>query len=449
MHNQANDTAHGRRLAASALILLLLAATGTLLAACGAATRLNPFKEEEARLPGERLSIARVQEGPNIEAEGDNKPVALPAPSPNEAWSQPGGNAANAPGHLAFTGSLRTLWSADAGDGSSDNGRLIASPIVYQGRVYTLDTEGALSAFAASGGSRIWRVSLVPEGERGREGYGGGIAADEGRLFVTTGFGTAVALNPANGEVLWTKKIGQPIRTSPTVAGGKMFFVTSESELYGLNTADGEEVFKHRGTPESATLLGNVSPAISGGALVVPYPSGDVIAYDIEAKQPLWVESVAGRRANSAFASMRDPARPVIEGGVVFAAGHSGRLIATTLKKGERLWTKNLGSTQTPAAAGEAVFVFDASDKVLALGRKDGKVRWIADLPEANKWNGPVLAGGKLWLVSDKGLLVGVDGQSGQTVSQRNLDTEVLIAPIVAGGRMYILTDSAQLLALD
>lgn len=446
MQTRVNKTQRPRRRAFA--LLALLTGTGAALAACGTAQSLNPWKEKEVPLPGERVSVLRPQDLPTADPAVASKPVALPAPQNNEAWPQPGGTAGNSPGHLAFSGSLRTVWSADAGEGSSDSGRLISSPIVYQGRVYTLDSEANVTAFS-TGGSRVWRVSLAPPNERGREGYGGGLAADDGRLYVTTGFGTAVALNPANGEVLWTNKVGEPIRTSPTAGGGKVFFVTTESELYWLNGADGTVDFKHRGTPEPATLLSNVSPAVTGDVVVVPFPSGEVVAYQISAKRPIWVESVAGTRSGSALAALRDPARPVIDGGVVYAAGHSGRIIATGLENGQRVWTENIGSTQTPVVAGDTVFVLDAARRVVALTRRDGKIRWTADLPEANKWNGPVLAGGKLWLISSKGLLISLDAQNGATGSRRDFDTDVLIAPIVAGGRMYILTDRAGLIALD
>jgi hypothetical protein len=60
-----------------------------------------------------------------------------------------------------------------------------------------------------------------------------------------------------------------------------------------------------------------------------------------------------------------------------------------------------------------------------------------------------VLAGGRLWLVSGEGLLVGADARSGQVITQVDLGTPVFVTPVVAGGRMYILADNAKLIALN
>jgi outer membrane protein assembly factor BamB len=429
--------------------VLSIALAALLMSCSSMPNKLNPFKKEEVKLPGERISILKSQEGFQVDEAVAKTPVVLPQARRNADWDQPGGVASNAPGHLEFGGGLKAVWRADIGEGSSDKGRLTASPIAYQGKIYTLDVEGVVSAFSASGGSRLWRVSLAPENESGNEGFGGGIAANGGRLFVTTGFGIVVALNAGNGAVEWTRKIGVPLRSSPTAIDGKLFFVSSESKLYCLSTVDGVELWTYRGLPEPASLLSNVSPAVAGDTVVVPYPSGEVIAYSISAGRPAWLESLSRTRGGSSLAGLSDPARPAIDRGVVFAVGHSGRMFATAQKTGERLWTKRIHGTQTPWPAGDLVFVVDINGVLMALTRKEGKVRWLTELPETKRWSGPVLAGGRLWLASADGIMISVDAKTGGIMSKRDLDQPIFIAPIVAAGRMFVLTDKARLLALN
>ena len=429
------------------LITLLLSAT---LVACGSTkSRLNPFQKEEVKLPGERISVLKSREGFEVDAELAKRPITLPPPRRNVVWSQPGGVPSNAPGHLEFSGGTGSAWRADIGSGSSDEGRLTASPIVFDGKVYALDSKGVVSAYAVSGGSRLWQVNLAPENEKGYEGFGGGLAANGGRIFATTGFGSVVALNASNGAVEWTRKIGVPLRSSPTAVDGKLFFVSTESKLYSLSTADGTVLWTFRGLPETATLLSNVSPAVQGQIVVVPYPSGELVAYNIGAGRPVWVDSLSRTSGGSGLASLSDPARPVIDRGIVFAVSHSGRMIATAQKTGERIWTKRVQGTQMPWPAGEFVYVVDINGVLMALSRRDGKVRWLTELPQATRWSGPVLASGRLWLASTTGAVVSVDAKTGSIVSQRDIDSAITIAPIVASGRMYVLTDKARLVALN
>ncbi len=407
------------------------------------------FDEKEEVLAGKRVAVLQETGAETTASVTANEPVSLPSAIVNASWSQPGGAASNAPGHLTVSGSTNASWRSDAGEGSSKSGRLTAVPVVADGKIFTLDTEGNVSAFSASGGSRLWRVSLRPENEKARAGFGGGLAFDGGRLFAATGFGVVHGLDPASGKTIWTKSLGVPVRNSPTAVGGKIFIVNIESQLFALNAQDGSEVWSSRGLPEIATMLSNVSPAVSGNLVVAPFASGEIAAFDVNTGAPQWTDSISRVSAGASFAAIGEPARPAIDGTTVYAMSRSGRLIATSKAAGERLWSRDVSGSQTPWVSGDNVFVVDVTGKVMALSRKDGKTRWVSDLPDAKTWSGPVLASGKLWLASDKGMLVGVDAISGAIASKVDLGAPVYISPVVANGKLYVLSDKASLIAMN
>jgi outer membrane protein assembly factor BamB len=408
----------------------------------------NPFKKDEEKLPGERIPVITGQDPYKVDPAAGARPVSLPGAVANASWTSPGGNQTNSPGHLALGEGVRKVWSADAGTGSSSKGRLSAVPLVADGKVFTLDAAGRVSAFSASGGGKVWSTDLTPENEKRAEGYGGGLALDAGRLYAVTGFGKVVGINPGTGAILWTHEVGEPIRSSPAAGGGKVYFVSTDSVLHALEGSEGQEIWTARGLPVPATLLSNVSPAI-GRRIVTAFPAGELTASDPSSGQPAWKESLARATGTTAAGILADPARPVIDRGVVFAVSHGGKMIAASEATGERLWTHNVVSTQMPWPAGDAVFVVDISGKVMALSRTDGKVRWVTSLPGEARWSGPVLAGGKLWLASGEGQLVSVDAKTGQQLGTVDLGEDVFVAPVVAGGRMYILSDDATLFALN
>jgi outer membrane protein assembly factor BamB len=428
-------------------IALLLA--GLALAGCGDSMPrledLNPFAEKEVPLKGTRIPVLR-EETITSDVAAAAKPIALPPPRTNEAWTQPGGVASNAPGHLALASTVKSEWSVGVGTGSSFYGKVTASPIVYDGRVYTLDAAGLVTAVSTSGGSVAWRATTTPPNEKDYEGFGGGLAADSGRIYAATGFGTVVAFEAKSGKKLWEKSLNSPLRASPTATAERVFVVTKEGTVVCLSGSDGTELWTFTGMGERASILVNTSPAVDGDTVIVPYPTGDLVALRTSDGQPIWQESLARTRTASSLSALSDAARPALYEGVVYAVGHAGRMVATTQKTGERIWSLTVASIQQPWVAGDSVFVVDTGGQVIGITRNDGKIRWATKL-SAGTWSGPVLAGHRLWLASSKGELVGVEPSTGKIASTQNLGTPVFIAPVVAGNRMFVLTDNARLLA--
>lgn len=410
---------------------------------------LNPFKEKQTPLPGRRIALTQSDSKVPGELADASIPILLPPVRINDNWSQPGGEPNNAPGNLALAGSLKVAWTADAGTGTSNKGRVTASPVVADGRVFTLDADGLVTAFPVGGGSPIWKIELAGEGEAKGVGYGGGLALDGGRLYGASGYGYVVALDPATGKKYWEKNVGAPIRTSPTAANDRMYVVSSQGRFFCFNGADGTELWAVRGLPQTASLINNASPAVDGDTVVAPYSSGDVVALHVNDGSAVWTENLTRTKITSQLASLSDVARPAIDSGVVFAVGHSGKMVATQIKSGERMWSANIAGTQTPWVAGETVFVVDTEGQLMALSRRDGKVQWTTQLPTAKVWSGPTLAGGILWLTSNKGRLIGVDAVTGKQGSELDLGEKVYIAPVVAGGKMFVFTDTAKLIALN
>ena len=409
---------------------------------------LNPFAEKEKPLPGKRIPVALSENKAGLDVAPADRPIVLPAARVNDSWPQPGGTANNAPGNVALGATLRQAWSSDAGQGSTKSSRLTAGPVVADGKVLALDTIGRVTAFSTTG-AVAWRNSVVPEKETPDKGFGGGLAVDEGRVYVATGFGYVVALDLASGKKLWEKNFSSPFRMSPTAAAGKVIAVAADGHAYALSGADGTEIWQFQGPPEKTAILNNASPAIDGDVVVVPFPSGDLVALKLADGQQIWAESLARTRLASSLGSMTDAARPAVDAGIVYAVGHSGRMIASNARTGERLWSLNVPGIQAPALAGDMLFVVDTAGQLMAVTRRDGKVLWTVKLPNANTWSGPTVAGGKLWLTSNKGILLAVDAATGKPDGQQDLGAPIYIAPVVAGGRMFVLTDKARLVALQ
>ncbi len=443
---------------------IVVVLTGLILSSCStvndlvpdAVSDLLPGKAEKAPLVGERRAVLKnASNSLGVDAEASTSPFIIPQAYVNTNWAQPGGVPSNAVEHPALGAQPKRLWRTNAGSGSSSSGRLTASPIVVGNFIFVLDTRATVRAFSATNGGALWSVALTPKDEEDDEGFGGGVAAGDGKVFAVTGFGSVVALDMASGKIIWRRELGVPIRSAPTAKSGRVYATTVNNEIFALNASDGETAWKFRGVSESAGLLASTSPAVSGGYVIVPYSSGDIVAFREADGAPVWTDSLTKTGSLSSLAQLNDiSGRPVVYDGKVYAISHGGRFSSLDLKTGARVWGRDITGVQTPWVAGGAIFVLSLENKVMALSRNTGKVRWIVSLDDVVKggsklqWSGPVLAGGRLWLVSSKGQALTLSPQSGKSLGSISVGGRMFIAPIVANNTIYFLTDSADLIAM-
>ncbi|GAB4367303.1 MAG: PQQ-like beta-propeller repeat protein [Kiloniellaceae bacterium] len=425
------------------------------LSACGVSDWFG--EAEDPPLPGQRIAILAYERGLRADPSIADVPVRLPEPYVNTDWAQPGGSAAHAMYHLSLSANPRRVWSADVGEGSGEVAQLLAEPIVVGDTVFTMDARSLVSAFSASGGSRLWQVDLEDEDED--DGFfGGGIAADGGRVFAATGFARVFALDQQSGETLWIHKAPGPIRGAPVVADGRVFVITLDNQLLVLNAETGERLWNHVGVQETAGLLGSASPAVARNTVIVPYSSGEVLALLTDDGRQVWSENLSSIRRLDPLADIAQVrGLPVIDRDLVLAVSHAGQMLAVDLRQGVRAWQAEIGGVQMPWAAGDFVYVVTNDGQVVCLQRRDGRIKWVTPLPrfadpeeqeEPIRWRGPVLAGDRLIVAGSNGEVISVSPYDGKLLGFITLGDGAAVAPVVANNSLYLLTSGGELVAL-
>lgn len=432
---------------------------GAALALSGCETIDGIFGDKKTPLPGERLPVIQRDRELAIDPAAAGRPVQLPAPTARAEWPQSGGTLSHDPGNASVGQGLREAWRASIGTGSSYRRRITAGPVLANGTVFTADAFGTVAAFDAAGGARRWTRETTPEKDD-VGAVGAGLAFADGTLYAATGMAEVLALDPGTGEVRWRAPVGAPTRGAPTVTGGRIFVPTVENQLVALSTEDGRRLWDYRGPVVSAVPLGLPAPAAEGETVVVGLPSGELAALRAADGRVIWTESLSagpgGQRGSMAeLAGVRG--LPVITEGRVFAVGQAGTCLMVDLRSGRRLWERDVGSNQSPAVAGDWIFVVAPDSQIVALGRTDGRVRWVGALDERNardrrrnpvSFGAPLVAGGQILVPSSGGELLLVDPAEGAVAGRVRLPDGATLAPIAAGGTVYVVTDEGSLVAL-
>ncbi|QDX25313.1 PQQ-binding-like beta-propeller repeat protein [Sphingomonas suaedae] len=428
------------------------------IAALAALSACGIFKGGDKKTPtlGQRVPILASETGIKADPTIAEVAVVLPMAVVNPAWTQPGGNAAKAMGHLALSETPSRVWSAKIA-GTSGRVRLAAAPVVADGKLFVVDTDAVLHAFDATTGSRQWQFATSTDKENRNASFGGGVSFENGRLFATNGLGEVVAVDANAGTEVWRKKPGGPLRGAPTVSNGNVYVVSQDNQLFALSQNDGAVVWTQSGTPETQGVFGVAAPAAAQGTIVAGFSSGELNAYRYENGRALWTDTLSRSTISTSVSSLVDiDAEPVIDQGRVYAVGQGERMAAIELATGQRLWEQSLAGISTPWIAGEWLFVMGDDARLVCIARGTGKIRWIAQLPawrnEEDKkgpinWVGPILAGNRLWVVNSRGALMSASPSDGSMGSTIDVGDSISLPPLVANNMLYVLTDKGEISA--
>jgi len=417
-----------------------------------AALALTACETKKVPITGTRIPVVAYENSIKVDADTKEMNVMLPLPEMGRDWAQSGGCAGHVIPHLSLNEKLDPQWTTSIGSGSGE-GRFLNAPIVTEGVIYALDTRGRVMALQASSGETLWRTDISP---KGREAYiiGGGLAYGGGKVFVTSPHAEVLALDAKTGSVLWRLSTPSPVRAAPTYADGRLYVLTISNQLQVLSAEKGDRLWDHAGITEYAGLLGTASPAVSKGVVIVTYSSGEICALKAENGHQLWTETLSSTRRPDSLSSLSHiRALPVIDQNSVIIIGHNQKMATYDLRRGERLWERSIGGTRTPAVVGDFIFMVNSHNELLCLTRDYGQVVWVRKLdsdPENSHkviWEGPIVAGNKLYLVNTRGALVALDPSSGKTLSEYHVGASVSIPPLVAQETLYLLTDSGDLMA--
>ncbi len=476
--------------------ILVALASGLILSGCatiaGVADDVNPFDKTEAQKRAEqgdvagedqRISLLSAEETLSPSGALTPQDVVLPPAYVNADWAQPGGNIQHAMQRPTAAGNLDRIWSKDVGAGSGRKGRVVSSPIIAGGRIFVMDGDNRVSAYDAETGEEIWRHTVKVEskgktregganifervtnpfnfsdgGGKDDESVGGGVAAADGKIFVTSGLGVIEALDAQSGNSVWRKRLSTPMHSAPTISNGRLFAISDDNELFAVNSATGDVIWTYQGIVESARMLTSPSPAVADDVVIAPFASGELVALRVQNGGVLWQDALSSSGRMTPLSSLNDIASgPVIADGYVLATAQSGVLSAFDLRNGQRIWSQPAGSLGYPWVAGDFVYTVTTGGEVACLSKTSGDVVWTQQLRAFKNekkrktriaWAGPILIGDKLLTMSSRGKAVELNPYDGTILREFGVGDPVFVSPIVANQTVYVLNDKAKLMAL-
>jgi len=303
-------------------------------------------------------------------------------------------------------------WRVDAGSPVS------STPAVAGGLTIFVSADGVCHAVDSRTGALRWRFatgSLLPW-EWGFEGWDVYLASatvqDELVVF-GAGDGTVYALDLESGQERWRFSTEMRIRSTPAISGGVVDVGGADGVVYSLGLEDGLVQWSHE--TEGASLLSEdfgfdrksiiASPAVVEGVVYVGSRDGQMYALDQATGERLW------RVSHEVSWAMSSPA---VSGDALFSGTSDGVFVhRVDVATGEEVW-RFVGAGYTwssPALVGTTVYIGDGAGYLRAIDAESGAERW-SFRTGGGVYSSPWVEDGTVYFGADDGVVYAVDGES-------------------------------------
>lgn len=347
----------------------------------------------------------------------------------------------------------KLLWS------TTTQTRTVASPIVFNGVVYTLSRKGELRGYTMQGDSCIYYNLRTP--------VEASFIASDTTLYIgrIDGFVTALSIkgllhqkyssssSATPMKPLWEYETMGQISGSPNLVGDNLLVGSYDNSMYTFHAQTG----KKTGQFETGYY-------INGTAAVWH-------RYMMFGGCDAWVRVVdtsTGEMTDSLELDTYVPSSPAILDGVACACDYNGNVYEMTLDKGKITHHRKLlsatsdmsgqgtsdnaedgGVMSMPTLTHDAAYILSGDRYISCIDRSSGQVRWKKMLRGITGECSPLVAQDKVLVCTKDGHVSILDSENGAELWHYEAGEQIIASPAIIGDRFFILTSRGTLLCFN
>lgn len=289
-----------------------------------------------------------------------------------------------------------------------------STPVIAQGRLYTLGITGILSAYDAARGRLLWRRDYARRFRSVAPLYGTAMSplVDRGLVIVHVGgddSGGLLALDAVTGDERWAWTGDGPGYASPIVreiAGKRQLITQTQKHIVGIWIDNGGLLWQ---IPFETDYIQNiVTPVAWNDLLIFSGLNKGVMAVRVGWRNGAWVtDQVWHNREVAMYMSS-----PVVVGDRIFGFSHrqKGQLFCLEAGSGRTLWVGDPRQGENAAILAANGFLLALNEQaglqVATVASKGAAVQRRYEVAASPTWAHPVLTGNRLLIKDETSLRV-------------------------------------------
>lgn len=396
---------------------------------------------ETAKEPitGERVSVFEK----NIDEKNTaiDEKILLNRPYINESWTSSSGNASNTLGHIGGKKKLIRFAKNDIGVKTS-SAQILYTPVANKDTVFTIDGKLKITATSLATGKTLWSNPRLTNNEYLRYGA---LALDNERLYAITNTSQLVAINPENGEIIYSKYFNTPLKSGLQICDDKLYFSNDIGEFFVIDAKTGDKIFIHKTMEEANSFVKGSVPMCVNNNLVVAFPNGEVHMLMRDNNTVIWLEALHKINTKSLNNMSDILANPVTDGKIVIVKGYNDNMKAFNIENGTMMWELPVGGITTPTLSNKFMFDINNDNILNAIDITNGKIIWSKKIDIKDKKAipfDPLLVNNQIILTFSNGELIRVNPYTGKIINKEKLTSVIDTTPIIIEDKFIILSNA-------
>jgi outer membrane protein assembly factor BamB len=283
-----------------------------------------------------------------------------------------------------------------------------------------------------------------------------------GVVYFGSGDGALYALDARTGDRLWQHRVGEAVGGTPLVTIDRVVFTDRANRVHAVDRASGEPLWRVETGPDLPLRWGwegwdylLPSPSLSEGTVLVGSGDGHLYALDLHDGRVLWRFRTEGRVRST----------PVVHEGVAYVGSGDGVVYGVSVEDGREVWrfetagigmdARDFGFDRTqiqssPAIADGTLYVGSRDASLYAVDLAGRRPRWTFE--EGTAWvvASPVVRGTRVFSGrSSAGTVRALDRATGEERWAVETGGLVFASPVGGGGTVYVASESGTVLALN
>ncbi len=381
------------------------------------------------------------------------KRAKLTNPKDISSWKMSGSNLQNSPGNAYLSGTNNNFLKKKIGKNKFFLTKVLSQPLFFEDDIILTDDTGNIFSINQTGKVN-WKKNIYKKIYK-KIHKNLTFSIYENKIYIADNIGFIYAINFVNGQLIWIKNHGVPLRSNIKIFDNKIYVVNQDNRLLCLDAENGNKIWDIRTISSFIKSQGLLGLAISKkNDLFMLNSSGDLLKVRAESGQVEWSLNTTDATFDHNTDFFKSSDIIIKDDDLILCTSSS--IFSFNLNTGYLNWKQDIGSTNTPVIDGQNVFIVTDSGYFLNLDRLSGKVLWSTNILKSLKKrkritniSGFILGSGKIYAATKNGYLIVSSATSGQVEEIKKIGDEISTSPIISNGSLYILTEKPKILGFN